>query len=92
MSAEASGSPRDAEPQRHSATLGSLSCPLCGAGPFVECDITTHQDYANSQYDCSVCGAAVGEICLPECPAADTLIKVLAGVHPEIAGGPLIAW
>jgi hypothetical protein len=63
-------------PSRHGATLDSLSCWLCGAVLHTECDIATHQQYANEQFECSVCGAPADEVCLPECPAANTLLDV----------------
>ncbi len=67
-------------PSRHGATLDSLSCWLCGAVLHTECDIATHQQYANEQFECSVCGAPADEVCLPECPAANTLLDVCTTV------------
>lgn len=79
-------------PLRHSAALGSLTCGVCGAGPFVQCDITTHQEHANAQYPCTVCGAEAGEVCYFDCAAADTLIQILIGVQPEVPQESVGAW
>lgn len=68
-------------PARHGALLGSLSCWLCGAISHAECDMATHQQYANAQFGCSVCGAPPQEVCLPDCPAANTLLDVYATVQ-----------
>jgi hypothetical protein len=46
-----------------------------------ECDIATHQQYANEKFACSVCGAPPEEVCLPECPAANTLLDVCTTVQ-----------
>lgn len=80
------------EPERHGFTLGTLTCHVCGAGPFVECDITTHQDYANARYPCTVCGAVAGEVCDFDCPAADTVLRVLMEVTPDHSQPHATAW
>ncbi len=69
------------DPLRHSALLGSLNCWLCGAGAFMDCDITAHQEYANARYSCSVCSAPADEVCRPECTAANTLVDFLEAVQ-----------
>ena len=69
------------DPLRFSALLGSLNCWLCGAGAFTECDLTAHQEYANARYPCSACSAGAGEICRPDCPAANTLQDFIEVIH-----------
>ncbi len=68
-------------PLRHTATLGSLNCWLCGAGPFTECDVVAHQAYANSLFSCTACGAEAGDVCAPKCSAANTVLDALSAVH-----------
>lgn len=77
----ARSAPRVADPLRHMSTLGSLSCWLCGAGPFVECDVAAHQEYANSLHECSACGAGLDEVCTPQCPAANAVMEALSAVQ-----------
>lgn len=69
------------DPRRQSATLTSLACWLCGATAFAQCDVTAHQQYANAWFACTACDAKAGEICRPECDAANALIDLLAGIR-----------
>lgn len=69
------------DPLRYSVTLGSFACWLCGADALSQCDIVAHQEYANSTFPCTACGASAGDVCLPNCPAANTLTGVLTALH-----------